>query len=120
MQVMTIGGDRLAGKGEDAPQPRLVRAAHEFEGQMMKELMKPMTAGDALTGVGDGDSDSGAGSEGALNTFASEALAQALSQRGGLGIANTTVKELSHAGHRHADAKVTSNMHGDTVMRTPE
>ena len=30
--------------------PRLVRAAHEFEGQMMKELLKPMTSGDALTG----------------------------------------------------------------------
>jgi len=24
-----------------APQPRLVRAAHEFEAQMMKELLKP-------------------------------------------------------------------------------
>jgi hypothetical protein len=33
-----------------APQPRLVRAAHEFEAQMMKELLKPMTGNDALTG----------------------------------------------------------------------
>ena len=34
------------------PQPRLVRAAHEFEAQMMKELLKPMTASGSLTGDG--------------------------------------------------------------------
>jgi hypothetical protein len=27
------------------PQPRLVHAAHEFEAQMMQELLKPMTSG---------------------------------------------------------------------------
>ena len=58
----------------------------------MKELLKPMTGGDALTGTEDGDSDSGAGSEGALGEFASEALGQALSQRGGFGIADKIVK----------------------------
>ena len=31
------------------PSPKLVHAAHEFEAQMMKELLKPMTEGDALT-----------------------------------------------------------------------
>ena len=55
-----IGGiDGSGGRQRSAPQPRLVRAAHEFEGQMMKELLKPMTDGDALTGAEDGDSDSG-------------------------------------------------------------
>ena len=39
------------------PQPRLVRAAHEFEAQMMQELMKPLTRGSSLTGE---DEDSGA------------------------------------------------------------
>ena len=48
------GWDRLAessgrATAEGAPSPRLVKAAHEFEGQMMKELLKPMTGGDALT-----------------------------------------------------------------------
>ena len=64
---------RSRGKAE-WPSPRLVRAAHEFEAQMMKELLKPMTGSDALTGAEDGDSDSGAGSGGALGEFASEAL----------------------------------------------
>ncbi len=101
MQVGLISETAVTGQGGDARQPRLVRAAHEFEGQMMKELLKPMTGGDALTGAEDGDSDSGAGSEGALGEFASEALGQALSQRGGFGIADKIVKELSHSGHRH-------------------
>jgi len=57
----------LAASGSDrvTPQPRLVRAAHEFEAQMMKELLKPMTSGDALTR---GDEDSGSG--GAFGEFA--------------------------------------------------
>jgi Rod binding domain-containing protein len=97
-------------------EPRLVRAAHEFEGQMMKELLKPMTAGDALTGE-DGDSDSEEGSGGALGEFASESLGKALSERGGFGIANQIVQELSHSGNRHGTGKVTGIPHGDTVIR---
>ena len=86
----------------------------------MKELLKPMTGGDALTGAEDGDSDSGAGSEGALGEFASEALGQALSQQGGFGIADRIVKELSHSGNQQGSGKVTGNLHGNTVMRTSE
>jgi Rod binding domain-containing protein len=84
------------------PEPKLVRAAHEFEGQMMKELLKPMTAGDSLTGD---DDDQSSGSNGALGEFASEALGKALSDRGGFGIANQIVKELSHSGNRHGPGK---------------
>jgi Rod binding domain-containing protein len=120
MQVGAINGEGIAEPAGDVPQPRLVRAAHEFEGQMMKELLKPMTGGDALTGAEDGDLDSGAGSEGALSEFAAEALGQALSQRGGFGIADKIVKDLSQAGHRHGGAKVTGELHGNTVMRTSE
>jgi Rod binding domain-containing protein len=109
----------MAGQAGNAPWPRLVRAAHEFEGQMMKELLKPMTGGDSLTGTED-DSDSGAGSGGALGEFASEALGQALSERGGFGIADRIVRELSHSGNQHGSGKVIGNLHGNTVMRTHE
>jgi Rod binding domain-containing protein len=106
-----------AGTGNAAtPQPRLVRAAHEFEAQMMKELMKPMTHGSSLTGA-DGDSDSDSGSGGALGEFASEALGRALSERGGFGIATRIVKDLSHSGNPSVTGPVTGNPHGDTVMR---
>ena len=73
-----------------APQPRLVHAAHEFEAQMMKELLKPMTGGERRSTGEDGDSASG--SSGALGEFASEALGRALSEQGGFGIANSIVQ----------------------------
>jgi Rod binding domain-containing protein len=72
------------------PQPRLVQAAHEFEAQMMKELLKPMTRATSM----DGD-ESGSGSGGALADFASEALGQSLSRSGGLGIATSILRSLS-------------------------
>ena len=102
-----------AGTGDPVtPQPRLVRAAHEFEAQMMKELMKPMTAGSSLGGD---DEDTGAG--GALGEFASEALARALSEQGGLGIASRIVKDLSPPGNREVTLPVTGDLHGDTVIK---
>jgi len=119
VQVGLSSADAVMGQAGAVAPPRLVRAAHEFEGQMMKELLKPMTGGDALTGTED-DSDSGEGSEGALSEFASEALGQGLSQRGGFGIAGRIVKELSQSGNRHGSGKVTGNLHGNTVMRAPE
>jgi Rod binding domain-containing protein len=124
MQVGSIAGNTAATASQLTPSPRLVQAAHEFEGQMMKQLLKPMTNGDALTGAEDGDSDlgsgSGSGSTGALGEFASEALGKALSERGGFGIADRIVKELSRSGNHHGNGKVTGNLHGNTVMRAPE
>ncbi len=108
----TTAGDT---QGTVAPQPRLVRAAHEFEAQMMKEIMKPMTSSSALT---EEDDDSSSGSAGALGEFASEALARALSDHGGFGIANQIVKELSHSGNQEVTRPVTGNLHRNTVMRT--
>jgi Rod binding domain-containing protein len=90
------------GQSPGGVSPRLAKAAHEFEGQLMQELLKPMTNSDALTGE-DSDGDSDAGSGGALGDFATEALGQALSQHGGFGIANRILKELGHAGN---------NLHG--------
>jgi Rod binding domain-containing protein len=107
-----------AGTGDAAtPQPRLVRAAHEFEAQMMKELLKPMTGTNGLDGE-DGDSASGSG--GALGEFASEALGRALSEQGGFGIASRIVQDLSHSGNKNTIGKVTGNLHGNTVMKALE
>ncbi|HZP05927.1 MAG TPA: hypothetical protein VFB43_13585 [Terracidiphilus sp.] len=118
-----------------APNPKLVHAAHEFEAQMMKELLTPMTGGDPLTGDSSGDEDgsglalgSGSGSDGALADFAAQALGQALSERGGFGIADRIVRELGHTANspesKHLaeppDAKVTKSLHGNTVMRKRE
>ena len=101
-----------------AQQPRLIRAAHEFEAQMMKELLKPLTSGDGLTG-----SEDESGSAGALGDYASEALGRALSEAGGFGIANRIVgqvsqSDVSHSGNLPMAGPVTANSHIDTVMRS--
>jgi len=113
----TMGAEReqvATTTSQATPQPRLVRAAHEFEAQMMKELLKPMTGGDGLTG--DEDS-SGAGSAGALGEFAGEALGRALSDQGGFGIAHRIVQDLSHSGNLPGTGRVTRDLHGNTAMR---
>ena len=74
-----------------AKNPKLERSAHEFEASLMAELLKPMQEGDGLTGE---DGGSGAGSGGALSTFASESLARAISERGGFGIAHRILHQL--------------------------
>ncbi len=119
MHATLSGGYAVTGQvgiGDATPSPPLVRAAHEFEGQMMKELLKPMTSGDALTGI-EGDADSDAGSGGALGEFAAEALGQSLSERGGFGIADRIIKDLSHSGNQPGSGKVTKNQHEEHGMR---
>jgi Rod binding domain-containing protein len=74
------------------PQPRLVKASHEFEAQMMKELLKPLSSSAGLTG---NDDDSDSGSNEALGEFATEALGQALSNHGGLGLSHRIIEDLS-------------------------
>ena len=100
---------------QTAPPPRLVRAAHEFEAQMMKELLKPLTTGDGLTG-----SDEGSGSTGALGEYAGEALGRALSEAGGFGIATRILGQVSHSGNQPTVAPVTANLHVDTAIRPPK
>jgi Rod binding domain-containing protein len=104
--------------GSATPQPRLVKAAHEFEAQMMKELMKPLNHGSSLTGADADEDDEGSG--GALGEFAQEALGRALSERGGFGIATSIVKQLSHAGNQNGTAPVTGKLHSDTVIKLAE
>jgi Rod binding domain-containing protein len=88
------------------PQPRLVAAAHEFEAQMMKELLKPLSNGESLGREGTDDCGSGAG----LADFAAETLAQSLSRSGGLGLATSILQSLSHLETKaksHADIERT-------------
>jgi Rod binding domain-containing protein len=119
VQLAAMDGKMRTMQAEPAPSPRLVRAAHEFEGQIMKELLKPMTNGDTLTGT-DEDSDPDSGSGGALSEFASESLGQSLSERGGFGIANRIIQELSHSGNSQESGKVTRKMHKEHGMRATQ
>jgi Rod binding domain-containing protein len=113
----TASAATAASTAAASPPPRLVHAAHEFEAQMMQELLKPLTSGAGLGGE-DGDSDSG--SNNALGEYASEALGRALSEHGGFGIATSIIRELSAKGNQtvtgQVTGKVTGNLHGNTVI----
>lgn len=92
-----IATGMVAGLGSTAPasmDPRLQPAAHEFEACMMKELLEPLQK-DAL--AGDDGGDGGEGSGNALTSFGSEALARAISDRGGFGIATKILEHFRHA-----------------------
>ena len=86
-----------AGAG-DALSPRLKSAAHEFEASLMQEFLKPLQH-DALFSSSDAagfkaeDDNEDAGSGGALMSFGTQAMAKAISERGGFGIAT---KILDH------------------------
>jgi Rod binding domain-containing protein len=81
-------------EARNVPPMRLVKAAHEFEAQLMKEMLKPLTTGEGFCGDG---TDSGSGC--VLQDFAGEALGQALSEHGGLGIAESIVRSISRLGN---------------------
>jgi peptidoglycan hydrolase FlgJ len=83
-----------------ADNPRLGKAAHEFEASLMKEFLKPLEHDSLFDEKGDDDSsDGGEGSAGALMSYGSQALATAISERGGFGIAT---KILDHFRTAHA------------------
>lgn len=110
MHAVGAGVDWRLSQHESAlPARRLVTAAHEFEGQMLKELLKPMTESDGL-----GGSDSGSA---ILGEFGSEALGKALSEQGGFGIAKQIIARLSQSSNQPETESVTGNGHRNTGLR---
>ncbi|HVJ07577.1 MAG TPA: hypothetical protein VM554_04285 [Acidisarcina sp.] len=87
-----------AGRAEHS---RLASAAHQFEASMMSELMKPLQE-DSLFAEKAQDAGADGGSGNALTGFASESLACALSQHGGLGIARQILDRLDVKPTKHA------------------
>jgi Rod binding domain-containing protein len=93
-----------------------VKAAHEFEAALMKELVAPMVPGHSTFG----DEDP-AGSASALGNFAGEALGQALSEQGGFGIAKSIICQLtpqsrSLSNHYSGASVLPSMTQSDTVF----
>ncbi len=94
LQAMTvaIGPDAAAVK-----QAKLVDAAHQFEGMMLTEMLKGMQTGkDEMTGEGDEGDNSGD----TLRTYGTEAVAQAISMHGGIGLANQVIAKVTKESHR--------------------
>jgi Rod binding domain-containing protein len=93
------------------PNPRLASAAHEFEASMMQEFLKPLQH-DSLFAEdsSQGDDDSG-GSANALMSFGAEAMAKAISERGGFGIARKIIEHLQAPGNAVATPHKTPEGH---------
>lgn len=85
-----VGLVGMHGQSASVPETRLLQGAHEFEAQLMKELLRPMATGSSI-GADESDAHSGD----ILGDFATEALGRALSARGGLGIATGVIRSLS-------------------------
>lgn len=115
INLNTLQASLSGHKGSNANSPQLKAAAHEFEASLMQVLLKPLqqdplfapdNSGDGgLSGL-DAGLYGGDGSAGALMSFGSEQLADAISKRGGFGIATmilnhfrTQEKEESIASH---------------------
>lgn len=84
------GGQNL--RNTTGSNPRLITAARQFEASLMQELLKPLQNKSALFTDEGAEADN---SGDALASFGSEALAQAISNHGGLGIANRILGTLS-------------------------
>jgi len=78
--------------------PKLASAAHEFEASLMKEFLKPLEHDSLFNEDKGSSSDDEEGSVGALMSFGSQAMATAISERGGFGIAKMILN------HFRADA----------------
>jgi Rod binding domain-containing protein len=70
---------------------KLVDAAQQFEASMLQELLKPMQSSQNSWG---GDEDSADSSLDTIRSFGTEAVAKAISQAGGFGIAKQVVAEI--------------------------
>ncbi|MFZ0632949.1 MAG: hypothetical protein WA399_20665 [Acidobacteriaceae bacterium] len=92
MQPVTGVAAGSGANGLAKTDPRLQPAAHEFEACLMKEFLKPLQQ-DPLFDDGS-DPASSEGSDNALMSFGSEALARAISDRGGFGIATKIIGQL--------------------------
>lgn len=95
---------------------RLKPAAHEFEACLMKELLEPMQR-NALFDEGKDPSGS-EGSGNALMSYGSEALARAISERGGFGIAAKIIRQLEGRRAHEAGSPAPENSLGDGGKRT--
>ena len=102
MITSAITGVAAAGGAGPGLDPRLKPAAHEFEACLMKEFLEPLQKDPLFSEEGEGAT--GEGSSNALMSFGSEALAKAISERGGFGIA-TKILEHFKAGNPSPESK---------------
>lgn len=76
---------------------KLEKAAHEFEASLMQELLKPMKAKDPLFSDGSNSTDgtdSSGDSASVMVDYSTQVMSEAISQKGGLGIARQVIAQV--------------------------
>jgi flagellar protein FlgJ len=98
--------------------PKLTSAAHEFEASLMKEFLKPLEHDSLFAEEKPGETDTDEGSDSALMSFGSQAMATAISERGGFGIATLILNHFrDHPGTANNGG---SPLAGDFQGRSPQ
>jgi peptidoglycan hydrolase FlgJ len=85
---------------QDQRQAKLVDAAQQFEATMLQELLKPMQHGQDSWG-GEEKSDDSASDT--ISSFGTEAVAKAISEGGGFGIAKQIISKVTLEHQRNAE-----------------
>ena len=87
---------------EGQKQAKLVDAAQQFEATMLQELLKPMQHGQSSWGGEEKSDDSATDT---ISSFGTEAIAKAISQGGGFGIAKQIVSKVTLEHQRNSEKK---------------
>ena len=97
--ISAIAGQNAVPAAENStPSPKLVKAAHEFEAILLQSWLEKMNQ----SFVGEGGSlDPGHDTMSSLGT---QAIAQAMAARGGIGIASMILRQLQRHGDSEAPA----------------
>jgi peptidoglycan hydrolase FlgJ len=76
---------------ESRTRSKLTDAAQQFEAMLLQEMLKPMRSEDS----GWGGEEKTDGASDTISSFATEAVAKAISRDGGLGIARQVIRQVS-------------------------
>jgi flagellar protein FlgJ len=102
MKILDVMSQPAAGV-EGQKQARLADAAQQFEATMLQELLKPMQHGqDSWSGEEKSD-DSAVDT---ISSFGTEAIAKALSKKGGFGIAKQIISKVTLEHQRNSEKKI--------------
>jgi len=74
--------------------PRLKPAAHAFEASLLQELLKPMEKDPLFSDASTGGGGLGSGGMDTMSSLSTQALARALSDHGGLGLATEVLQQV--------------------------
>jgi Rod binding domain-containing protein len=99
--------------------PRLKPAAHAFEASLLEELLKPMEKDPLFSSSSTGGSGLGSGGMDTMSSLSTQALARALSDHGGLGLATEVLQQVEEEKMRETHTAESSQAKPATAEAAP-